>query len=167
MKHAPLALFACIALATVFAGCADDTDPPSGLSSDSQALTDSDGDGLTDAEERDLGTDPNNADTDGDGVNDGDPEACRGRAAEACEGGDASFDECFRDCLAAGGDEAACRERCADVGGDREDEDRDSEDRDREGEGADDCGAAAYDECIEGGGDPEACRERAAEACEE
>lgn len=33
---------------------------------------DSDGDGLTDAEEAILGTDPNNADTDGDGVNDGD-----------------------------------------------------------------------------------------------
>lgn len=32
---------------------------------------DTDGDGLTDAEERDLGTDPNNADTDGDGLTDG------------------------------------------------------------------------------------------------
>jgi hypothetical protein len=34
--------------------------------------TDSDGDGLTDAEERALGTDPNNPDTDGDGLSDGD-----------------------------------------------------------------------------------------------
>ena len=33
---------------------------------------DSDGDGLTDAEEKELGTDPNKADTDGDGINDGD-----------------------------------------------------------------------------------------------
>lgn len=33
---------------------------------------DSDGDGLTDDEEADLGTDPNNPDTDGDGVTDGD-----------------------------------------------------------------------------------------------
>ncbi|MBL7471185.1 hypothetical protein IS446_00140, partial [Robertkochia sp. 1368] len=32
---------------------------------------DSDGDGLTDAQETTLGTDPNNADTDGDGINDG------------------------------------------------------------------------------------------------
>ncbi|MDK8669800.1 Rib/alpha-like domain-containing protein [Corynebacterium sp. MSK195] len=33
---------------------------------------DSDGDGLTDKEEEELGTDPNKADTDGDGINDGD-----------------------------------------------------------------------------------------------
>ncbi len=33
---------------------------------------DSDGDGLTDEEEDQLGTDPNNPDTDGDGINDGD-----------------------------------------------------------------------------------------------
>lgn len=33
--------------------------------------TDSDGDGLTDAEERELGTDPNDADTDDDGLTDG------------------------------------------------------------------------------------------------
>ena len=33
---------------------------------------DSDGDGLTDAKEKELGTDPNKADTDGDGINDGD-----------------------------------------------------------------------------------------------
>lgn len=33
---------------------------------------DSDGDGLSDAREAELGTDPNNADSDGDGINDGD-----------------------------------------------------------------------------------------------
>ena len=33
---------------------------------------DSDGDGLTDDKEKELGTDPNKADTDGDGINDGD-----------------------------------------------------------------------------------------------
>ena len=33
---------------------------------------DSDSDGLTDAKEKELGTDPNKADTDGDGINDGD-----------------------------------------------------------------------------------------------
>ena len=33
--------------------------------------TDTDGDGLTDAQEKTLGTDPNNADTDGDGIKDG------------------------------------------------------------------------------------------------
>ena len=33
---------------------------------------DSDNDGLSDAEEADIGTDPNNADTDGDGISDGD-----------------------------------------------------------------------------------------------
>ena len=37
-----------------------------------EGLGDSDGDGLTDAEEQSLGTDPNNPDTDGGGVNDGD-----------------------------------------------------------------------------------------------
>jgi len=36
-----------------------------------EANVDSDGDGLTDAEERALGTDPNNPDTDGDGLPDG------------------------------------------------------------------------------------------------
>jgi len=35
------------------------------------APVDSDGDGLTDAEEQSLGTNPNNADTDGDGIDDG------------------------------------------------------------------------------------------------
>ena len=34
-------------------------------------VVDSDNDGLTDTEEADLGTDPNNPDTDGDGINDG------------------------------------------------------------------------------------------------
>ena len=33
---------------------------------------DSDGDGLSDIREAELGTDPNNADSDGDGINDGD-----------------------------------------------------------------------------------------------
>jgi len=36
-----------------------------------QQLVDSDGDGLSDDEERDAGTDPLNPDTDGDGINDG------------------------------------------------------------------------------------------------
>ncbi len=39
---------------------------------DDVAPVDSDGDGLTDAEEAALGTDPNNPDTDGDGLSDGD-----------------------------------------------------------------------------------------------
>jgi|GEM_PF-1564631 len=38
----------------------------------SNAVTDTDGDGLTDAQESALGTDPNNPDTDGDGAIDGD-----------------------------------------------------------------------------------------------
>jgi hypothetical protein len=42
------------------------------VSSLNDAPVDSDGDGLTDSEEADLGTDPNNPDTDGDGINDGD-----------------------------------------------------------------------------------------------
>ncbi len=37
-----------------------------------QQPVDTDGDGLTDAEEAELGTDPNSADTDGDGLTDGD-----------------------------------------------------------------------------------------------
>lgn len=36
-----------------------------------EVLKDSDGDGLTDIEEKQLGLDPNKADTDGDGINDG------------------------------------------------------------------------------------------------
>ncbi|MBV9084798.1 MAG: hypothetical protein JOZ62_19140 [Acidobacteriaceae bacterium] len=37
----------------------------------SESDPDSDGDGLSDAQERNLGTDPNNQDTDGDGYPDG------------------------------------------------------------------------------------------------
>jgi len=37
-----------------------------------QSFPDADGDGLSDAEEQTLGTDPNNPDTDGDGISDGD-----------------------------------------------------------------------------------------------
>lgn len=39
---------------------------------DPNALVDSDGDGLSDADEADLGADPNNPDTDDDGISDGD-----------------------------------------------------------------------------------------------
>ena len=39
-------------------------------------VLDSDDDGLSDDEEADLGTDPNNPDTDGDGINDGDEVNC-------------------------------------------------------------------------------------------
>lgn len=39
-------------------------------------VADSDEDGLSDDEEAELGTDPNNPDTDGDGVNDGDEVDC-------------------------------------------------------------------------------------------
>jgi hypothetical protein len=50
-------------------------DPDDGEPTD-PALTDSDGDGLTDAQETQLGTDPNNPDTDSDGVKDG-PDGCK------------------------------------------------------------------------------------------
>ena len=51
-----------------------ETDPndPADDSSDCVSETDCDGDGLTDEEEAEIGTDPNNADTDGGGVGDGD-----------------------------------------------------------------------------------------------
>jgi hypothetical protein len=52
------------------------TDPSSNTGTDSITVivesTDTDGDGLTDDEEEEIGTDPNNPDTDGDGINDGD-----------------------------------------------------------------------------------------------
>ena len=58
MKKAPLKWAGKLALVITFgfatAGC------------------DSDEDGLTNAEEKELGTDPKNADSDGDGLNDGD-----------------------------------------------------------------------------------------------
>ncbi len=48
----------------------DETEPDTGDEGEVVTPQDSDGDGLTDAFEDMLGTDPNNADTDGDGVND-------------------------------------------------------------------------------------------------
>ncbi len=60
--RARVSLVSLALLAVLFAGCASVDDQP--------IHTDSDGDGLTDAEEGLLGTDPNNADTDGDGVSD-------------------------------------------------------------------------------------------------
>jgi len=55
-------------------GSADATETPSTTETAVPATgsDDADGDGLTDAEEADLGTDPADADTDDDGVNDGD-----------------------------------------------------------------------------------------------
>jgi hypothetical protein len=47
------------------------TAPTGGIQCTSPSATDSDGDGLTDAQEAALGTDPNNPDTDGDGIPDG------------------------------------------------------------------------------------------------
>ncbi|WP_257461735.1 OmpA family protein [Archangium lipolyticum] len=52
----------------------DVTDPNTGNNTDSETTTvvgDSDGDGLSDDKEREIGTDPNNPDSDGGGVNDG------------------------------------------------------------------------------------------------
>ncbi len=45
--------------------------PPPPAPAPSPAFIDSDGDGLTDLQEEQIGTDPNNPDTDGDGFNDG------------------------------------------------------------------------------------------------
>ncbi|WP_437780640.1 hypothetical protein [Sorangium sp. So ce1097] len=50
---------------------AGETDPRAGQHADDQLVTDSDGDGLSDALEAALGTDPNDADSDDDGVRDG------------------------------------------------------------------------------------------------
>ena len=57
-------------------GSADATETPSATATETPVPAtgsdDADGDGLTDAEEADIGTDPADADTDDDGVNDGD-----------------------------------------------------------------------------------------------
>jgi hypothetical protein len=54
-----------------------DTAPPSSKGkTEDPALTDSDGDTLTDTQEAELGTDPNHPDTDNDGVTDG-PDSCK------------------------------------------------------------------------------------------
>ncbi|WP_165216815.1 YPDG domain-containing protein [Schaalia sp. ZJ1691] len=50
----------------------DDPDATDPKTNPNSSDADTDGDGLNDAEEKKLGTDPNNPDTDGDGVNDGD-----------------------------------------------------------------------------------------------
>jgi len=49
-----------------------DTGDPSEGDGDGDGIGDDDGDGLTDVEEGDLGTDPENGDSDNDGLNDGD-----------------------------------------------------------------------------------------------
>jgi hypothetical protein len=48
-----------------------ETDPTAGHGADDVANVDSDGDGLTDGLEEELGTDPDDADSDDDGVVDG------------------------------------------------------------------------------------------------
>ncbi len=48
-------------------------------------IVDSDGDGLTDGQEAELGTDPFNPDTDGDGINDGDEVANGTDPLDACD----------------------------------------------------------------------------------
>ncbi len=59
------------ALACGVAACGTE-DSDSATDTTGSSLTDTDGDGLDDARERELGTDPTDADTDGDGVSDGD-----------------------------------------------------------------------------------------------
>ena len=117
--------FISLALAALVAGCANNP-PHEDASISRQALTDSDGDGLSDAEEREHGTDPNNPDMGGDGVDDGaevqagtDPTVADAGPEEGEEGeeGGEGEEDCARaaydDCLDAGGDEASCRQRAA------------------------------------------------------
>lgn len=66
--HSSLTL---LALITVL-GCGGDIGNNNNPDGGPDPGTDSDNDGLTDREEGDLGTDPNNPDSDGDGISDGD-----------------------------------------------------------------------------------------------
>jgi outer membrane protein OmpA-like peptidoglycan-associated protein len=70
MKHSLYFLFAFLLAAGVFtSGCSTPKKADSGAQA---AAIDTDGDGLTDEEEKKLGTDPTKADTDGDALTDGD-----------------------------------------------------------------------------------------------
>lgn len=72
-NHRPLSwLGFCIALVSVLGICAAGCQSRSSRGGGGTGSTDRDGDGLRDADEERLGTDPELADTDGDGLNDGD-----------------------------------------------------------------------------------------------
>ncbi len=76
LQKSLISLLACGYLLTTTTGCLDDrTNFPGVKGLGTTGLTptsdDSDGDGLSDAQEKEIGTDPNNPDTDGDGLNDG------------------------------------------------------------------------------------------------
>lgn len=68
-------------------------------------LPDTDGDGLVDATERQLKTDPANADTDGDGLTDGDEEILAGSSALVADTDGDGFDDGLE--VAAGADPSA------------------------------------------------------------
>lgn len=64
MKHAVICMIVASLMLTLVL-------PAAAQGGDSDTLLDTDKDGLTDVEEKEIGTDPNNPDTDGDGVPDG------------------------------------------------------------------------------------------------
>ncbi|MGB0640711.1 MAG: hypothetical protein ACPGTU_15335 [Myxococcota bacterium] len=61
---------------SLFIGCADEKDVAGDDEPMCSETSDSDGDGITECDELELGTDPNNADTDGDGFADAEEVLC-------------------------------------------------------------------------------------------
>lgn len=101
-------MFLVAALLLVSVGCGEETSyqDRGGQEGTRQSALDSDGDGLTDAEEEALGTDPSLADSDGDGVEDGE-EVQQGTDPAVAEG--SALDQWCSGVL------GQCRERDADA----------------------------------------------------
>lgn len=135
--------------------CACGADANNDAGTTGRSLTDSDGDGLTDAEEVELGTDPDSADTDGDGVDDGDE--VEGRTDPTIDGSVDEEELCLDLCEDADEIHAACYEPlgdehalCVELGEFVEEECEDGHGQDHEG-GQDD----GDHEDHEGGGEDE------------
>lgn len=100
-----LSIFALVALAVPVRAVGDSGHIVYAKATIVAAMADTDGDGLADATERQLKTDPENPDTDGDGLSDGDEEILAGSSALAADTDGDGFGDGLE--VAAGSDPSA------------------------------------------------------------